>query len=373
MAADPLGLAPGVAYDLAWSFAALAATLGCVAALAAAAPEHRLRWWLWTVAVASWLLAQLVWDLYGLVGFARDPNLADVGWWAFALFVMVSVLPSRRTGRGQLAIALAEVAPLICAALGLCLSLLWQTATHSAVLGAARVSDLVYPCLYVSAAILTLQAMLGGGLGGVRSRATGLFLFGTATISFAFIMWSQELLRSDYVPGTSLLDPLWVIGLGLISLGALTAARRPEPTATDPGPAVSGVVLPAGMFLLLIGALLTETLFGASPVAKQILVLSLLCSGCALIVRSTLLSWRVRGMLIREQATSAALLQRETELARLNRQLVEDSRHDPLTGIGNRRALAEDLPMFLSRQREAGEPVAVLLCDVDHFKAYNDT
>ncbi|HET9074617.1 MAG TPA: diguanylate cyclase, partial [Solirubrobacteraceae bacterium] len=47
--------------------------------------------------------------------------------------------------------------------------------------------------------------------------------------------------------------------------------------------------------------------------------------------------------------------------------------HDPLTGIGNRRALAEDLPMFLSRQREAGEPVAVLLCDVDHFKAYNDT
>ena len=39
-----------------------------------------------------------------------------------------------------------------------------------------------------------------------------------------------------------------------------------------------------------------------------------------------------------------------SELARLNEQLVEDSRRDPLTGIGNRRALSEDLPMFEALQ-----------------------
>ncbi len=51
---------------------------------------------------------------------------------------------------------------------------------------------------------------------------------------------------------------------------------------------------------------------------------------------------------------------------------MEDSRRDPLTGIGNRRALSDDLPMFETLQREHGEQVAVALCDVDHFKSYND-
>jgi diguanylate cyclase (GGDEF)-like protein len=51
---------------------------------------------------------------------------------------------------------------------------------------------------------------------------------------------------------------------------------------------------------------------------------------------------------------------------------LEDSRRDPLTGIGNRRALADDRAMYESLQRELGEDIAVAICDVDHFKAYND-
>ncbi len=40
----------------------------------------------------------------------------------------------------------------------------------------------------------------------------------------------------------------------------------------------------------------------------------------------------------------ADLAEREAELARINEPLVEDSRRDPLTGMRNRRALADDLP-----------------------------
>jgi len=98
----------------------------------------------------------------------------------------------------------------------------------------------------------------------------------------------------------------------------------------------------------------------------------ILFSGTALIGRSTLLGHRLKAMLDRERAALARLEEREGQLARVNEQLVEDSRRDPLTGIGNRRALSEDLPMFETRQREHGEQIAVALCDVDHFKAYND-
>ncbi|MFB9376255.1 GGDEF domain-containing protein [Kineococcus gynurae] len=48
------------------------------------------------------------------------------------------------------------------------------------------------------------------------------------------------------------------------------------------------------------------------------------------------------------------------------------ARHDPLTGLLNRRGLAHELPGLHERARRAGEDVAVLLCDLDHFKQVND-
>src|SRR2546430_7175759 len=95
------------------------------------------------------------------------------------------------------------------------------------------------------------------------------------------------------------------------------------------------------------------------------------CGG-ALITRSALRGRRMRVMLERERAALARLAERESELASLNTQLVEDSRRDPLTGISNRRALSDDLPMLAAVHREHGETLAFALCDVDHFQAYND-
>ncbi len=46
---------------------------------------------------------------------------------------------------------------------------------------------------------------------------------------------------------------------------------------------------------------------------------------------------------------------------------------DGLTGIANRRAFDEILDHEWRRARRSDEPVCVILADVDHFKAYNDT
>ena len=47
--------------------------------------------------------------------------------------------------------------------------------------------------------------------------------------------------------------------------------------------------------------------------------------------------------------------------------------HDPVTGLANRRLLFDRLQHALSRANRQSGRVAVLYCDVDHFKLINDT
>lgn len=58
------------------------------------------------------------------------------------------------------------------------------------------------------------------------------------------------------------------------------------------------------------------------------------------------------------------------ELERLNRELFESGRRDPLTGIGNRRRMQEDLHTLTP---PAADALSIALFDIDHFKRYNDT
>ncbi|MEA2283871.1 MAG: hypothetical protein QOK21_4478 [Solirubrobacteraceae bacterium] len=55
-----------------------------------------------------------------------------------------------------------------------------------------------------------------------------------------------------------------------------------------------------------------------------------------------------------------------------HRRLHADARHDPLTGIGNRLRLAEDLEAVCGRVERYGHAYCVAIADVDRFKGYND-
>ncbi len=54
-------------------------------------------------------------------------------------------------------------------------------------------------------------------------------------------------------------------------------------------------------------------------------------------------------------------------------QLEQLARTDELTGLLNRRAFLETLDFELRRSNRTGSPLSLLMLDVDHFKAYNDT
>ncbi|WPP01899.1 GGDEF domain-containing protein [Pseudomonas sp. HR96] len=69
----------------------------------------------------------------------------------------------------------------------------------------------------------------------------------------------------------------------------------------------------------------------------------------------------------------AELVQERTaELLAANVRLQELSRHDSLTGLANRRYFDEMKTVEFQRATRHHQPLAVLMCDVDFFKKYND-
>ncbi|MDX8408583.1 MAG: diguanylate cyclase [Mariprofundales bacterium] len=63
---------------------------------------------------------------------------------------------------------------------------------------------------------------------------------------------------------------------------------------------------------------------------------------------------------------------REQELASANEKLLYMARHDALTGCANRRYFTERLAQEWQRMAREDSPLALIMVDIDDFKAYND-
>ncbi|MFA9216421.1 MAG: diguanylate cyclase [Sphingomonadaceae bacterium] len=64
--------------------------------------------------------------------------------------------------------------------------------------------------------------------------------------------------------------------------------------------------------------------------------------------------------------------QRTLDLIDANSRLERLATTDPLTGIGNRRRMTEQINVELDRARRFHRPLALLMVDIDHFKEVND-
>lgn len=96
---------------------------------------------------------------------------------------------------------------------------------------------------------------------------------------------------------------------------------------------------------------------------------------------------RLEGAFTRKHLQTLELLGAQAAISLVNAMLVESleakvsarteelramSMRDGLTGIANRRAFDERLALEWRRSRRQGEPLALLMLDIDHFKPFND-
>ncbi len=82
---------------------------------------------------------------------------------------------------------------------------------------------------------------------------------------------------------------------------------------------------------------------------------------------------RIRALEIHGRTLFSAFLHDITERKQEQAQREYESRHDVLTGLLNRRALLESIPMAQARARRSGKTLGMLFIDLDGFKAVNDS
>lgn len=73
------------------------------------------------------------------------------------------------------------------------------------------------------------------------------------------------------------------------------------------------------------------------------------------------------------QQANEHLTQQLQEINSLQTLLKEQANRDPLTGLYNRRYLESTMDRELARCKRDGKPLGLMLIDIDHFKAINDT
>lgn len=75
----------------------------------------------------------------------------------------------------------------------------------------------------------------------------------------------------------------------------------------------------------------------------------------------------------REHELQWIVEEKTADLRRVNEDLLRLSSLDSLTGLANRRVFDQTLEMECSRLRRTGSAVSLVMLDIDHFKALNDS
>ena len=192
---------------------------------------------------------------------------------------------------------------------------------------------------------MLLLGLIAGALAGMGWRVDRRWLLlgaGVGVFALADSLYLVQAVRGTYAAG-GWFDAGWWAGLLLIALASWAPATRVRFDAE----AMRLIAVPLGFGVAGLGVLVAGTVLEVTLVAIALASASLVA-----VMARLMLTFR-----------------ENVEILRRSRQ---EALTDPLTGLGNRRALADALERGLAAASD-GDPLVLVLFDLDGFKRYNDT
>jgi diguanylate cyclase (GGDEF)-like protein len=338
-------------------------------------PAERLCWYFLIVGNVASIAGDAVENvLYGLIlkHPPPSPSIADALYLSAYPFIFAGVLRLCRSSRDRGSLEDSTDAAIVCvAALALAWQFLMGSYVHdstTAVIG--RVINLGYPIMDLGVLFIVVKAFAFG-----RRRQPVHQILAVAMVSMLVGDFVYDLMvqYGNYSIGDPI-DAAWLINYVLMGVAALHPStayplarpddrrllqRRRVPVLTLAGYVAPGILLLSSLFNHLVDV----------PVIAGTTIVLFTLTGARL-------WWLIDGLraVVRQREADAdaltdALRQRE-ELAG---QLRYQAYHDNLTRLANRALLYEHLEAALAEARRSGRAVALLFCDLDGFKAVNDT
>jgi diguanylate cyclase (GGDEF)-like protein len=315
-----------------------------------------LAWRLLSLALWAYLLGDALQLLYEVVLHQRpDPSWADAAYLAFYPMVFAGLLafPSLKRTRAEHVRLLLDAGTVFVGGA----TVIWYIALGPAVASAHGfdLPDLVLFAYPVGDLLLLFGVLTVLWRGVPRSSVTSLRIFATGMLVFiaADVTYDYVSTNSTYAGGDPV-DTLWMVALAILFVAAacqLRAAPADEVAAPPRVPAAGPSVLP---YLAVAGSYILLTVVGLRSVSINPVGGVLLGA----VVLTVLVSVRQFAAL----RDNSRLTARYAELASI----------DGLTGLYNRRHFMEIAEAAFAHAQRLGQPLAVLLIDVDHFKQIND-
>jgi diguanylate cyclase (GGDEF)-like protein len=322
------------------------------------------------IGFAGWSIGQAFWSYYQIFSDTGlpSPSAADIGYLTMPVFALPALLslavqqrsPTAASGRRRAWLVFTLDGLLVVGSLFI---LTWSTALGSVVHnGAPSTGEFVVAIAYPATdlALVVMVVLLAVTRWVPERLHLQLWLLGAGLVGisasdsiFAYLVSSGADVQPPATNAGFIAGPLLV---------AIAALAMDGPTRPDRRRQSERVVDRAYLFLpyalvALTGAVLVgQSFFGVEIDAVEAWVAGLVF---ALVLARQMVTLVENNALL--ERVSAA----QTELA-------FRAQHDPLTGLANRTLFAERLVSAMSRHREQGRRFALVLVDLDDFKAIND-